>query len=264
MPQITFQNQPLFYSASGSGPALVFVHGFGEDSRIWDALVSPFRRSHQVVCIDLPGAGQSPAITGLSVEGMAMAVKAVVDAMQLSQFVLIGHSMGGYVSLAYAEKWPESLLALCLFHSQPYADSEEKKAGRLKSMDFVRANGTAPYVNQLVPALFAPAFTREHPEVIQQLITQASAYPAEGIINALDAMRGRPDRSEVLRNAKYPVLFLIGMEDGAIPADASRQQTTLPPVASIHYLEGVGHMGMVEATEETQGILAGFLKEIEK
>ncbi|MBK6623020.1 MAG: alpha/beta hydrolase [Saprospirales bacterium] len=262
MPEITFQSQKIYYTVSGAGSALVFIHGFGVDSRFWDAFVSRFQKSHQVICIDMPGAGKSGAISGLTVEGMAQVVRAVVEELHLPGFVLTGHSMGGYVALAYAEKWPESVHALCMFHSQPYPDSEEKKAARLKSMDFVRTNGAAPLVSQLVPALFTPAFVRDNPSLIQQLIGWASAYPVEGVVNALDAMRQRPDRSEVLRNAKYPVLFLIGAEDGAIPAEASKQQTTLPSVSSIHYLEGVAHMGMLEATEKTQGIFSEFLNEI--
>jgi len=261
MPLLKFRDKDLFYSVSGAGPALVFVHGFGEDSRVWDEFTAPFKKDHQVVSLDLPGAGQSPAIPGITIEGMAEAVRAVVEELRISQLVLTGHSMGGYVCLAYAEKWPDSLRALCMFHSQPYADSEEKKIGRLKSREFVGMHGAAPYVSQLVPGLFAPAFARERPEVVQRLIGWASAYPAEGIIAALDAMRLRPDRSDVLRNAAWPVLFFIGLEDGAIPADASKKQTTLPPVASIHYLEGVGHMGMLEAREEVQGIFGRFLEE---
>lgn len=261
MREMSFRRQKLAFSVQGEGPALFFIHGFGEDSRVWADFAKPFGSRYTVVCPDLPGFGQSPTLPGVGIDDMAEAVHAIAEHLGLSDITLIGHSMGGYVSLAYAEKWPEQVRALGLFHSHPYPDSEEKKEARLKSMDFVHRNGSAPYSAQLIPGLFAPAFAKANPDIVQRLINRAAAYDPEGIAQALDAMRLRPDRSEVLKNAPFPVLFLIGMEDQAIPAGLSKQQTALPPVASIHYLEGVGHMGMFEAEEEVRGILEGFLGE---
>jgi pimeloyl-ACP methyl ester carboxylesterase len=250
----------LSYSTEGSGPALVFLHGFCEDASIWDSFAAPFRENYRVICMDLPGFGRSAPAPGIGIDGMAEAVKQTLDGLRVSSMTLIGHSMGGYVALAYAKRWPESLHALGLFHSHPYADSEEKKEARLKSADFVRRNGSAPFVAQLIPSFFAPAFARANPGVVRQLVQQAAAYDPEGVASALDAMRLRGDLSEILQNAVFPVLFLIGAEDQAIPSELSKRQTTLPPVASIHYLQDVGHMGVLEAPEATQGILRNFLK----
>jgi pimeloyl-ACP methyl ester carboxylesterase len=252
----------LSFSDRGAGSALVFLHGFCEDARIWDDFAAPFGEKYRIICIDLPGFGRSPAAPGISIAGMAEAVKGTLDELKISEMTLIGHSMGGYVALEYASRWPENLRALGLFHSQPYADSEEKKEARLKSADFVRRHGSLPFVAQLIPGLFAPAFARENPAIVQELVQRAAAYDPEGIAAALEAMRNRSDLSAILQNAIFPVLFLIGTEDQAIPAELSKRQTTLPPVASIHYLPGVGHMGMLEAREATQNILDAFLDEI--
>jgi len=252
----------LSYSEQGVGPPLVFLHGFCEDARIWDDFAAPFREKYRIIGIDLPGFGRSATAPGASIAGMAEAVKATLDELKVSKMTLIGHSMGGYVALEYARRWPETLCALGLFHSHPYADSEEKKEARLKSADFVRRHGSLPFTAQLIPSLFAPAFARENPDIVQELVQRAAAYPPEGVAAALEAMRNRGDLSEILQNAIFPVLFLIGTEDQAIPAELSMRQTTLPPVASIHYLPGVGHMGMLEAREATQSILRIFLDEI--
>ena len=261
MPLLQHNNHQLHYTDTGAGPALVFIHGFCEDSGMWDGLAAHFKDRYRVICIDLPGFGRSEAVKDISIKGMAEAVHAVVKALQPGPVALLGHSMGGYTALAYAEAWSGEVSALGLIHSHPFPDDEEKKENRAKSMEFVERNGSAPYVKPLIPSLFAPDFAAAHPEIIQPLIDRASQYDPEGIRAALNAMRLRPDRSEVLRKAAFPVLFVIGTEDQAIPTELSRQQTALPPVAAIHYLEGVGHMGMFEAEKEVQDILEKFLAE---
>jgi pimeloyl-ACP methyl ester carboxylesterase len=261
MPVLQHNNRQLHYTDNGSGPALVFIHGFCEDSGMWDGLAGHFKDRYRVICVDLPGFGRSDVANDITIKGMAEAVHAVVEALQPGPVALLGHSMGGYTALAYAEAWPEQVSALGLIHSHPFTDSEEKKEGRAKSMEFVERNGSEPYVKQLIPSLFAPAFSEKNKTLLQALTERAAQYPPEGICAALDAMRLRPDRSEVLRTAAFPVLFVIGTEDQAIPAELSKQQTALPPVASIHYLEGVGHMGMFEAEEEVLDILGAFLLE---
>ncbi|MCB9282741.1 MAG: alpha/beta fold hydrolase [Lewinellaceae bacterium] len=253
----------MHFSTAGSGPALVFLHGFGEDSRIWEAFVALFEKTHQVICIDLPGFGQSDPVAGITIRDMASAVHAVLEKLQVGRFVLAGHSMGGYVALAYAQAWPTALRGLAMIHSHPYADSEEKKEGRMKSIEFVNRHGSARYAAQLIPSLFAPKFAEENPLIIKELIDRAGAYPAQGVTDALRAMYQRPDRSEVLQDIKCPVLFIIGKEDQAIPAELSKRQTALPATSSIHYLDGVGHMGMLEAQRETLEIVEHFLEGIE-
>ena len=263
MPELSFQGQKLSFSITGSGPALVFLHGFCEDSRIWEGFVARFKKTHQVICIDLPGFGQSDPVAGITIRDMASGVHAVLENLQIRQFVLTGHSMGGYVALAYAQAWPTGLLGLGMFHTHPYPDSEEKKEARMKSVAFVDRNGQAAYLGQLIPSLFAPSFSKKNQKIVKELIARASAYPAQGITDALRAMYQRPDRSEVLQEVKCPVLFIIGKEDEAIPSEMSKRQTALPATSFIHYLEGVGHMGMLEAEERTLEIFEAFFEGIE-
>lgn len=260
MKHITYQDKKIAYNSEGKGTPVVFVHGFGADSTVWHDFKSEIAKGgYQVITPDLPGFGESELIENASIETMAEVVHELLVQLNLDKIVFIGHSMGGYIGLAFAEKYGEMLLGLGMFHSHPYADTEEKKEGRLRSINVVQEKGTALFVKQLIPGFFAPKFVKSSSFQVDKLVHRASNYSSEAIINALQAMRQRPDRSEVLKNFKQPVLFIIGKEDTAVPQDASMNQTTLPDTSSIVILEEVGHMGMLEARKKTQQAILEFL-----
>jgi pimeloyl-ACP methyl ester carboxylesterase len=213
-----------------------------------------------VVTIDLPGYGASETGLEASIDYMAAAVLAVADALKLNTFSVIGHSMGGYVALAVTEQAPERIQKLGLFHSHPFADSGEKKEARTKSIEFVQQEGHEVYVGQLIPKLFEQQFRNEQPDLLKQLIQRAAQAPAAAILQSLRAMRDRPDRSEILKQADFPVLFIIGGKDEAIPHEYSMEQTHYPKIADIHLLEDIGHMGQFEAPERTLRIIEAFLE----
>ena len=259
MKSITFNKKKLSYKKKGKGLPLIFLHGFGEDSRVWDEFVEKFVEDYKVIRIDLPGFGQSDAGEDMTISKMANGVHAVLEKLEVKQCVLIGHSMGGYVSLAFAERHENMLLGLGMFHSQPFADTEEKKKGRQKGIDFIRKYGHSLYIKQLIPALFAKSFANDNQVLIERLTFQANQYESEGIIGGLEAMKNRPDRSEGLKKIKCPVLFIVGKEDQAIPEQNSLEQVHLPDVASIHILPKVGHMGMYEAKKKCTKIIKDFI-----
>lgn len=259
MPKINFKEQKINYSSRGKGTPIVFLHGFCEDSSVWDDFISVFK-SNKIIRIDLPGFGSSEPIENPSVELFADVVKSVLNHLEIRTCTLIGHSMGGYVSLAFAKKYASSLNGLGIFHSFPYADSEEKKAARAKSIEFIKKNSHYHYVKQLFPNLFPPTFLSSNNFLVNKMIHRASSFPQIGIIGGLELMMKRPDNSEVLKNIKCPVLFIIGKDDDVVPFDKSMEQTALPDIAHIHILEGVGHMGMFEATKKTRKIIRQFVK----
>ncbi|MCF8245647.1 MAG: alpha/beta hydrolase [Saprospiraceae bacterium] len=268
MQQITFQGKQIAFfdnnqenGRDAEGLPVIFLHGFLEDSRLWDEWL-PLLPARRYICIDLPGAGSSELIENLTMESMAGAVAAVVEHLGIEKFVLMGHSMGGYVSIAFAEKWGEKLAGLCLFHSHPFEDSEEKKASRLKSVEFIHKNGHVIYVRQAIPQLFIYDYSKGYQSEVNRLIHNAVYFKPENIIATLDAMRLRRDRSEVLRNIDCPVLLLIGKHDTAVPLELSMAMTPLPKQASIHVFPTVGHMGMFSASRETAKVFREFLAEI--
>lgn len=256
---IEFNSVSVAFSMKGTGFPIVWLHGFGEDSRIWNEYIAPFDQ-FQHILIDLPGLGDSEILVGSSVEQFAELVYTILQKLKIKSCYLVGHSMGGYVSLAFAKKYPDFLRGLALFHSQPFSDTKEKKLNRLKNIDFVKRNGTAPYVKQLIPVLFSDRYKKENPSIIRQLIERASDYPADGIMQCLQLMHDRPDNTTVLSNCDFPVCFIVGTKDKAVPTENSLNQLYLPAKADIHILEGISHMGMFESTPETQKILQSFFK----
>ena len=257
MPFIKFNTKQIFYQSVGKSNPLVFLHGFCEDSSMWKDFTKEW--SDQIITIDLPGFGQSELLEELSMEMMADIVKKVLDQLKIDTCILIGHSMGGYVGLAFAEKYADHLTGLAMIHSHPFEDSAAKKANRQKSMKFIKQNGTILYVKQLIPQLFAPKFVGSNDFLIHRLIYGASKYSAEAITTSLEAMMKRPDRTEVLKNITCPVLFLIGKEDQVVDYEKSCEQMTLPQIADIHILPKVGHMGTYEATSKTRKIVQEFV-----
>ncbi len=258
MKSINYYNHKTTYDLKGSGTTLVFLHGFGENRQMWSKYTAYFG-DYQVLTIDLPNAGNSDVMEA-SVARSAKVVNAVLMAEGIEKCILIGHSMGGYIALAFAKLYEAKLLGYCLFHSQPNADTPEKKQGRNRAIDFVKKHGSGPYFKGLMPMLFAKDFLKENETVVQKLIDFASEIPIEGTINQLIAMRDRPDNQAVLKNIKVPVCFIIGENDIAVPAENSLNQTFLPNTADIHILPNVGHMGMFEAQLKTIGILNRFIE----
>lgn len=238
----------------------MLLHGFCEDHRIWEEFIQDLEAEpYQVIAIDLPGFGASETVEGITIEGMARRVHAVLEDLKAGPAVVIGHSMGGYAGLAFARLFPERLLGLGLFHSHPYADNADKKALRYKSAAFIRRQGHALFVKQLIPSLFADNFARSNAFLLEKLIYRASHFPSEGIIAAQKAMAERQDETETLKSLAVPALFIIGKQDSAIPVDQNQEQAHLPEVASIHILEKAGHMGQFEARKETQRYVRQFV-----
>jgi len=248
-----------------STPPLVLLHGFAEDSSIWDRQKEFLQDKYRLIIPDLPGSGSAPLAndkdSNTSMEGLAAAVKARLDAENIEQCIMVGHSMGGYVTLAFAELYPDRLKALGLFHSTAYADTEEKKAARRKGIEFIKNNGAAPFIRQSTPNLFSEHSRQEHPEWVTDLIQRYGSFDPEALVRYYEAMIRRPDRSHILNNFKGPVLFVIGRQDSAVPLTASLQQCHMPSIAHIHILQDAGHMGMIEDSDRAGHILESFTKD---
>ena len=258
---LAYQSSTLFFRVEGTPrrTAVVLLHGFAEDGAIWDEQVKALKEQFLLIIPDLPGSGHSSLDTDTSMEDLAEAVKTILDTEAIEKCILIGHSMGGYIALAFAEKYPDRLLAFGLFHSTAFADSEEKKEARRKGIDFIRRNGAAPFIKQSTPNLFSETFRRDHPEQVTGLIERASNFNPESLIRYYEAMICRRDRTEILRNFPRPILFIIGAQDTAVPLISSLQQCYLPRLSYIHILEKAGHMGMKEDVRRSNQYLQDFI-----
>jgi pimeloyl-ACP methyl ester carboxylesterase len=256
---IFHNNSKVAYQKVGQGQILVLLHGFCEDSTMWADFVPLLSKKYTILTIDLSGFGDSDLLKNTSIPAMADAALAVLEVEKVESCILIGHSMGGYVSLALAEKKPEVLLGLGLLHSHPYKDSLSKTQNRLKTIGFIQRHGIAPFAGHFVRNLFPPAFVEHNKQFVEELIHKTSMHHSDAVIAASHAMIERGDRTSVLTNLVCPTLFITGTLDNAIPVEHSFKQLSLPKVASVHILENVGHMGMFEAPVETLEIIVDFI-----
>jgi len=167
--------------------------------------------------------------------------------------------MGGYITLAFAEKYPGSLAAFGLFHSSAYPDTEEKKEARLKSIEFIKNNGVNAFLKTTIPNLFTPG---KHLKEIDKLIEEGKNFSPEALMQYYRAMISRPDKSEVLKKYNKPVLFLIGENDPVVPLDVSLKQCHLPRISHIHILKESARMGMVEQPGIAREKISAFLQNI--
>ena len=254
----------IFYREEGSGLPVLLLHGFAEDGRIWDEIAVPVSRHCRLLIPDLPGSGRSALLREEpSVDALADSIKEFVDELGLETCVLIGHSMGGYVSLAFAEKYPGRLKAFGFFHSTATADSEEKRSARRKSIDFIRQHGPAPFIRQSTPNLFAAETRDQRPSLVEDTIRKYSGFSPESLIYYYEAMIRRPDRVRVLREFTGPVLFIMGAADPVVPYEQALKQCHEPMISVIHTLPHSGHMGMLEEPGRGGELLESFINFIQ-
>lgn len=263
-----YQTATVHYRVSGSGDPVVLLHGFGEDGGIWDRQVAALSPHCQCIVPDLPGSGSSP-FWQIEPEPGIDAYAELIHALLLHEFsgtaplpkpVMLGHSMGGYICLAFAEKFPGELAKLGLVHSSAYADSEEKKMIRRKAISFMNTNGAAGFLKTSIPGLFRDSsVTGESATDIQHLLTAGNAFTTAALAQYYRAMIARADRTHVLKNFPGPVLFVMGAYDNAVPFQQSLQQCYLPAMAAVHILRNSAHMGLLEETEKLNRILKSFL-----
>jgi pimeloyl-ACP methyl ester carboxylesterase len=249
----------LFYRDWGSGEPVVLLHGFAEDGAVWEAVSQGLSTNVRLLIPDLPGSGRSPLWDLMTIESMTAAVKEMLDRESIERCILIGHSMGGYIALAFAEAYQERLSAFGFFHSTAYADTEEKKAGRLKSIAFIREHGAEPFIRQSIPNLFAPETREDRPRLVEDMIGRYRSFSADALAAYLDAMMQRPDRVSVLAQSGVPVLFIIGEKDQVVLPEQALAQVAVPALSYIHILPKAGHMGMLEEPAAGAAIIQSFV-----
>lgn len=237
----------LYYRLSGTGNAIVLLHGFPLDGTIWDNVVTKLSRDYTLIVPDLPGAGQSAFRgTELSIDDMAESVKAILESEGIKNAVVAGHSMGGYAAIAFAELYPEMIAGLGMIHSTATADTEEKKEQRRKSIALFEKGGKDAFIKQMIPTLFAEQNREKFNEEINSLTEQALLTESKSMVAFYNAMINRADRTNSLKTATMPILWVIGENDGIIPPKNLIQQTSQANVNFVHTHRDCGHMSMVE------------------
>ncbi len=237
----------LHYTKNGVGETIVLIHGFCEHSTCFNEQVFLLKAHYNVITIDLPGHGQSPVILSFTMNDVADEVKKILEAENVSSCIMIGHSMGGYLTLAFAKKYGVMLNGFGLLHSTANADSEERKAKREQAIKLVSEKGPEIYVRSFIPPLFKEDFS---PEIIAQRQSSNANITAETLIACLTAMKGRDDNNAFVAETSLPVAFLIGKSDALIPAQDMLRQAAAAKTAMITLLNESAHMGMLEEPQK--------------
>lgn len=255
-----YKNTKIAYSDTGKGTAIVLLHGFLENSTMWHAHVPELAKKNRVICIDLLGHGATDCLGYVhTMEDMADAIYDVLHKLKLRKVVLVGHSMGGYVALAFAELYPDRMKGLVLLNSTSRADSEERKANRDRAILAVKKS----YFNAIRMAI-ANLFSEDNRERLREEIEvvklEALKTPLQGIIAAQEGMKVRNDREVLLHLTPYAKLLILGKKDPVLNYEENKDQIDNSEVELVTFNDG--HMSHIENRDELTTILLRFLKKI--
>ena len=260
MPKLYFKGVEIYYSDQGEGSAVVLLHGFLEASWMWTDIIPNLIKSHRVICIDLLGHGKSECVGYVhSMDEMAESVEAVLKHLRLRKVNVIGHSMGGYVALALAERNPDILRSLVLYQSTARADSADKKRDRDRVIEAVKLNAKS-FVRKSIPMLFRPVNRKRFKLDITEVKEKASQTSTRGIIAALAGMRDRPNRELLLKFPPYPVHIIAGYKDPRISYQESKELSEISEYVTLHTINGSGHMSYIEDLDATIEMIQRSLK----
>ena len=226
---------------------VVLLHGYLESSLVWEDFVPLLYKEVRVITLDLPGHGISQVLGEChSMEFLADTVKAMLDTLGVDRCTLVGHSMGGYVALAFCEKYPERLDGVVLLSSTPNADSEEKKLNREREIALVKSGKKELLTHTAPQAGFAADNRREMKDYIDDLVEIIHLTEDGGIVALLNGMIGRKDQNDMLRQSAVRQLFILGRKDEYITPAIAEAMVEAHPQAKVAWLEMSGHMGFIE------------------
>ena len=251
--------ESLFFVDYGTGTAIVLLHAFALDHRIWLPVAEKMKENVRVILPDMRGHGRSPAPQeNYTMRGMAEDIVKVMDDLSIEKAVLAGNSMGGYVSLAFAQHFPDRLAGLALVASHVYADPAEKRASRLDEMEKLKKKP----VSEVLSAM--PGKLSRIPRMVEFCREMISMNNPDGMIGALAAMAERPDMSDIFAVLPVPALIIAGQEDQFIPIEQSRRMKEMMKKPSLVEIPEAGHLPMLDQPQLTYRALRDFLNEIER
>ncbi len=263
----------IHYHISGAGLPLLLLHGFGEDSGVWQYQLPALEQYCKIIRIDWPGSGQSAVeVDSLSeaqktslcnIDFYAHIAKALLDHLGIEQVVVLGHSMGGYITLAFADLYSSCLKGFGLVHSTAYTDTPERKEKRNKAIALMGEFGGYSFLKTSIPNLFASPFRQQEQARVAVLVEAAQQFDTQILQWYYTAIKERPDRTAVLKASQVPVLMIAGEEDTVVPLQDLLQQAQMPHICHLLVLPQTAHMGMWEATEKVNPFITAYLETIQ-
>jgi pimeloyl-ACP methyl ester carboxylesterase len=258
----TIHGRRIWYTDTGKGFPVVLIHGYLESSGIWDSFTGRLSAEFRIIVIDLPGHGRSEVYSEThSMEMMADIIRELLDKLDLSKVVLAGHSLGGYVALAFLDMYPHYLSGYCLFHSHPFADTPEATEKRKREISLVMAGKKDLMYPDNIEKMYASRNLEKMKDAVLRSRKIASTIPGNGIIALLNGMMKRPSRAAIMEEGRVPGLWILGTMDNYIPFGAIQEKVRLPHNMKIVTLKNSGHMGFVEEEDLSAAALSEFIKE---
>ena len=260
MKTLIYKNTKISFTDQGKGTAVVLLHGFLENKIMWDNYVSALSKNQRVITIDLLGHGETECLGYIhSMEDQADIIFAVLISLRIRKIVLVGHSMGGYVALAFAELYPDYVKGLFLLNTSSRADSDERKINRDRAIKAVKQNYTN-FVRISITNLFSEDNREVFAKEIEKVKLQALKTPLQGIVASLEGMKIRKDREVLLHFTPYPIQLVLGKKDGVLIYDDTIDQIEGTKVELTTFPDG--HMSHIENEKELKIALLDFLKKV--
>ncbi|KQO29911.1 alpha/beta hydrolase [Flavobacterium sp. Leaf82] len=258
MKTLLYKNTKISYTDSGQGNTIVLLHGFLENKKMWKDYITLFAEKNRVITIDLLGHGESESLGYVhSMEDNANVVQEVLQHLKIEKATILGHSMGGYVGLAFAELFPKNIQKLVLLNSTSKADSHEKKINRNRAIKAVKQN-YVNFVSLAIGNLFSENNRTRLTDEIEKAKEQALKTPLQGIVASLEGMKIRKDRESLLHKNLFPVLLILGKKDPVLNYEENIAQIENTNVKLVSFEDG--HMSQIENKEELETILLDFFE----
>lgn len=257
---IICKNTKISFTDQGKGTAVVLLHGFLENKTMWDNYTTTLTKNHRVIAIDLLGHGETECFGYVhAMEDQADMIFAVLFTLRIRKIVLVGHSMGGYVALAFAELYPDYVKGLFLLNSTASADSDERKTNRDRAIVAVKQNYTN-FVRMSIANLFSEDNRELMTKEIEKVKEEALKTPLQGIVAALEGMKIRKDREVLLHFSPYPIELVLGKKDSVLIYEETINQIEGTKVQLTTFADG--HMSHIENEKELKKVLVDFLNKI--
>lgn len=257
---IRYKNTTISYSDSGKGTAVVLLHGFLENKKMWDPFIPILSHKNRVIAIDLLGHGDSECLGYVhSMEENAEVVHSVLNHLRIRKVGIIGHSMGGYTALAFAEMYPNFMKGLVLLNSTAKEDSEERKKNRDRAIVAVKQN-YGNFIRMSIANLFSEDNREKLNSEIEKVKLEALKTPLQGIVATLEGMKIRKERVFILQQSSYPKLIILGKKDPVLDYEETKIQIENTNTELVTFQDG--HMSPIENTSELVSVVSNFLKKI--
>ncbi|MFT6679590.1 MAG: pimeloyl-ACP methyl ester carboxylesterase [Granulosicoccus sp.] len=254
---ITYKNCKVHFTSTGKGATIVLLHGFLENNSMWDSIAPELSKKNRVITIDLLGHGKTGCLGYLhTMEEQANTVKEVLRSLNLRKYILVGHSMGGYISLAFAQLFPEAIKGLCLINSTFENDSEERKKLRARAVRMAHTD-YENLVRMSFTNLFAEESRLNYTSEIKKGLTEAFKTPLQGYIASQEGMTLRKDFSDLFKNARFKKLLILGKKDTVVDYESTIKFAKKNNIPTIGLSEG--HMSHIENSVDLLDALKKFI-----